>query len=230
MPWIVGKLCRKGFCGKFALIFAAKYLARHDAVTATIIGCGVQGRAQSMALVLVRQLKTVFAYDAVESQSERFAREVSAELGISITPVVDLHSAVRESEICITCTTSQKPLLSRQDVSPGTFIAAVGADNPQKQELDPELMGAATIVVDVLDQCAVMGDLHHALAAGMLTREDVYAELGEIVAGRKPGRTSQDQITIFDSTGMALQDVAATALVYQKAKECGAGAWFNLAA
>jgi ornithine cyclodeaminase/alanine dehydrogenase-like protein (mu-crystallin family) len=75
-----------------------------------------------------------------------------------------------------------------------------------------------------------MGDLHHALVAGMLTREDVYAELGEIVAGRKPGRTSQDQITIFDSTGMALQDVAATALVYQKAKEFGAGAWFNLAA
>jgi alanine dehydrogenase len=213
-----------------ATAVAAKYLALRDADTVTIIGCGVQGRAQLAALVLVRRLKTVFAYDVVESQRERFAREMSAELGISIKPVVDLRSAVRESEICITCTTSQKPVLSKQDVSPGTFIAAVGADNPQKQELDPELMGAATIVVDVLDQCAVMGDLHHALAAGMLTREDVYAELGEIVAGRKPGRTSQDQITIFDSTGMALQDVAATALVYQKAQECGAGAWFNLAA
>lgn len=213
-----------------ATAVATKYLARLDANTATIIGCGVQGRVQLAALALVRPLTTVYAYDAIETQSERFASELTTVVGLPIKAVVDLYSAVRESQICITCTTSQKPVLTKRDVSLGTFIAAVGADNPQKQELDPELMGSATIVVDVLDQCAVMGDLHHALVAGVLAREDVYAELGEIVAGRKPGRTSQDQITIFDSTGMALQDVAAAALVYEKAKKCGAGAWFDLAA
>jgi ornithine cyclodeaminase/alanine dehydrogenase len=106
-------------------------------------------------------------------------------------------------------------------IRPGTFIAAVGADNPEKQELEPELMASAKIVVDILDQCASSGDLHHAIRAGAVSRSDVHAELGEVVAGKKPGRTSQKETIIFDSTGMALQDVAAAALVYEKAEQAG---------
>jgi ornithine cyclodeaminase/alanine dehydrogenase-like protein (mu-crystallin family) len=109
------------------------------------------------------------------------------------------------------------------DIAPGTFIAAVGADNRGKQEIDPTLVGSATLVVDVLEQCAEIGELQHALAAGLMTRERVHAELGEIVAGRRPGRTRRDEITIFDSSGTALQDVAAAIVVYEKARATGRG-------
>jgi len=102
-------------------------------------------------------------------------------------------------------------------VRPGTFVAAVGADSEDKQEIEPELFAAATIVPDSLDQAAVLGDLHWALAADVMSRADVHAELPEIVAGRRPGRTSPGEITLFDSTGTALQDVAAAAVVYEKA-------------
>jgi alanine dehydrogenase len=101
------------------------------------------------------------------------------------------------------------------------FVAAVGADNEHKQELQPELLAQSKLVTDLTDQCAVMGDLHHALEAGVLRRAQVHAELGEIVAGKKPGRTSKDEITIFDSTGMALQDVAAAIGVYEAAVAAG---------
>jgi ornithine cyclodeaminase/alanine dehydrogenase-like protein (mu-crystallin family) len=121
-------------------------------------------------------------------------------------------------------------LLGYDDVAPGTFIAAVGADNPQKQELHPSLMARSKIVCDMLEQCAVMGDLHHALDAGVMTRANVHAELGEVVAGIKPGRESPEEITIFDSTGMALQDVAAAAVLYEKAQQQGAGVRLDFAA
>ena len=111
----------------------------------------------------------------------------------------------------------------RGDVRPGTFIAAVGADNQGKQELEPALVAGATLVVDVLEQCAEIGELQHVLAAGLLTREQVHAELADVVAGRKPGRTRGDEITIFDSSGTALQDVAAAIAVYEKACALGRG-------
>jgi ornithine cyclodeaminase/alanine dehydrogenase-like protein (mu-crystallin family) len=114
-------------------------------------------------------------------------------------------------------------------VRPGAFIAAVGADNAEKQELDPQLFVANKIVVDILEQCATIGDLHHALEKGLLAKSDVHAELGEIVAGKKAGRTAKDEITIFDSTGMALQDAAAAALVYEKAISSGKGIVIDLA-
>lgn len=101
-------------------------------------------------------------------------------------------------------------------------MAAVGADNPEKQEIEPELLAQSAVVADVLDQCATMGDLHHALAAGLMRRDDVRAELADIVSGR-PGRRSDDEIVVFDSTGTALQDVAAAALVYDRARATGAG-------
>jgi ornithine cyclodeaminase/alanine dehydrogenase-like protein (mu-crystallin family) len=109
---------------------------------------------------------------------------------------------------------------------PGTFVAAVGADNETKQELDPQLLASNKVVADILDQCAQIGDLHHAIVQGVMTPGDVHAELGEVVAGRKPGRTCEKEITIFDSTGTAPQDVAAAAVVYERATESGHGARF----
>jgi alanine dehydrogenase len=213
-----------------ATAVAAKFLARQDSRTVTICGCGNQGRIQLKALSRVRPLETAFAYDRDGEQALRFSQDLISDLRMSVVPVSNLSAAVRQSDICVTCTTSRQPLLGSDDVSPGTFIAAVGADNPQKQELHPSLMAASKVVCDILEQCAVMGDLHHALESGVVTRANVYAELGEVVAGTKPGRESQEEITIFDSTGMALQDVAAAAFLYEKAQRDGSGVRLNFAA
>jgi len=213
-----------------ATAVAAKYLAREDSRTVTICGCGNQGRVQAIAISRIYKLKTLFVYDKSAEQAGSLAQQLTKDLGIPVTPVSDLPAAVRQSDICVTCTTSHKPLLGPEDVLPGTFVAAVGADNPGKQELDPALMAKSKIVADILEQCAVMGDLHHAIAAGVVTRADVHGELGEIVAGKKPGRESNQEITIFDSTGMALQDVATAAFLYEKAQRQGSGVRLNFAA
>ena len=213
-----------------ATAVAAKYLARKDSRVATVCGCGNQGRIQLRALARVLPLEKAYAYDLAEARASQFARELSAELGVLVTAVTDLSSAVRQSDVCITCTPSRRYFLQRQDVKPGVFIAAVGADNPDKQELEPALMANSKIVVDILDQCATIGDLHHALRAGLVTAAAVHAELGEIVAGKKSGRTSEDEIIVFDSTGMALQDVAAAAIVYERAVQAGGGMALDFAA
>jgi ornithine cyclodeaminase/alanine dehydrogenase-like protein (mu-crystallin family) len=139
------------------------------------------------------------------------------ELGIEVIAATNLATAARESDICVTCTPSRQAILGAGDVNAGAFVAGVGADNPDKQELDPALLARSAVVVDILDQAVTSGDLHHAIAAGVMTRDDVRAELGEVIAGRKPGRLRDDEIVIFDSTGTALQDVAAAAAVYEKA-------------
>jgi alanine dehydrogenase len=212
-----------------ATAVAAKYLARPDSTVATICGCGVQGRVQLKSLARVLRLEKVYAYDQVEAFSTKFADEMTAELKLDVIPVMDLPRALGESDVCVTCTSSRRPLLMREHVRTGTFVAAVGADNPLKQELDAKLLASNKLVVDVLDQCATIGELHHAIAAGVMGKSEVYAELGAIVAGRTPGRTSTEEIVIFDSTGTALQDVAAASIVYERALGSGKGTWLNLA-
>jgi alanine dehydrogenase len=200
-----------------ATAVAARYLARADAAVATVCGCGVQGRTQLAAVAAVRTLTRVYAVDRDRENAARFAREMSNELGVEVIPSTDLNAAARESDICVTCTPSRKAILRAADVRAGTFVAGVGADNPDKQELDPVLLARSAVVVDILDQAVTSGDLHHAIAAGVMTRDQVRAELGEVVAGRKRGRLHDDEIIVFDSTGTALQDVAAAAAVYEKA-------------
>lgn len=213
-----------------ATAVAAKYLARPDSEVATICGCGSQGRVQLRALMQVLPLRKVYAYDSNPDQARKFAQELGAELRIEIEAVSDLASAAARSDVCVTCTTSRQPLLALPHIRPGTFIAAVGADNPEKQELAPALMAASKVVADMVEQCATIGDLHHAIAAGVMNQAEVHAELGEVVAGKKSGRTSPEEVAIFDSTGMALQDVAAAALVYEKAVAAECGLTLDLAA
>lgn len=200
-----------------ATAVAAKYLAPVDANTATICGCGNQGRITLKALMKVRPIEKVYAFDVDRSKAEKFADELADELKISVEVVDDLKEAVRKSKICVTCSPSKQPFLKPEYVMPGTFIAAVGADSEEKQELEPELLSANKLVTDLTEQCSNIGELHHALKKGLMTIADVHAELGEIISGKKPGRTSDDEIIIFDSTGTALQDVAAAAIVYEKA-------------
>jgi alanine dehydrogenase len=206
-----------------ATAVAARYLARRKARSATIVGCGVQGEFQLAAIATVLPLQHVWVVDTDLARAESFAARARASLGIRVEAVVDLRAALRASDVCVTCTPSRKAFVSRDDVAAGTFIAAVGADNRGKQELEPALVAASTLVVDVLEQCAEIGELQHVLAAGLMTREAVHAELGDVVAGRRPGRTSDEEITIFDSSGTALQDVAAAVVVYEKALSSGRG-------
>lgn len=212
-----------------ATAIAAKYLARPDSKTATICGCGNQGRISLRALTKVLPIESAWVYDPDLAQAQRFASELAEELRIDIEIVSDLEAAVRQSDICITCTTSKQTFLKGDFVASGTFIAAVGADSAEKQELEPALLSRNKIVVDILEQCASIGELHHALDAGLMTKEDVHAELGEVITGAKPGRTSSDEIIIFDSTGMALQDVITAAAVYEKAFKEGTGTLMNFA-
>ncbi len=212
-----------------ATAVAAKHLARPDSTVATICGCGNQGRIQIRALTKVCHLQRAYAFDQNERQAQRFAEDLSTELHIEVNAVRDLATAVGQSDICVTCTPSREYFLNREDVAPGTFIAAVGADSPEKQELDPTLLASNKIVVDLLGQCATIGELHHALEKGLVTTADVHAELAEVVAGAKPGRTSAEEIIIFDSTGTALQDAAAAVVVYEKAVSTGRGVTMNFA-
>jgi alanine dehydrogenase len=204
-----------------ATAVAVRYLARKDSKVVTICGCGAQGSVQLQAIAQVLKLERAFAYDIEDERASHFAREWSNKLGFPVQLTKDLTHATRQSDVCVTCTSSRQPFLRREHIRPGTFIAAVGADNPEKQELAPELMVGNKVVVDVLDQCAESGDLHHALRAGVVRRSDVHAELGKVVAGTKPGRALNDEIIVFDSTGMALQDVAVAAIVYEKAAQAG---------
>jgi ornithine cyclodeaminase/alanine dehydrogenase-like protein (mu-crystallin family) len=206
-----------------ATAVAARYLARPRAAIAALAGCGEQGRVQLRALAKVLPLERARVWDVDRSRSERLCEDLASELGIEIEAIDDFGAAAMNADVCVTCTPSRDFILGRDDVRPGTFVAGVGADHPHKRELHPALLAASTFVVDVLEQCAVLGDLHHALEAGALTRQGVHAELGAVVAGRAPGRTSEEEITVFDSTGMALQDVAAAAVVYERALEVGVG-------
>lgn len=200
-----------------ATAVAARYLARDESKTLTICGCGNQGAVSVTALGKLFSLGTVFVYDIDPDRSRSFAQEMKRETGLRIVSTESLPDAITQSDIVVTCTPSKHAFVRAQWIRPGTFIAAVGADNEDKQELEPELLARNQTVVDVIDQAATIGELHHAIDSELMTRDAVYAELGQVVAGRKAGRASADEIIIFDSTGMALQDVIVAAEVYEKA-------------
>jgi len=209
---------------------AAKYLARPGSSVATICGCGQQAAAQLRALRAVLPLRKIYAFDLDQTAAQNFAVNLSHQSEIEIEPVRDLGPALQKSQVCITCTTASTFFVRKDEVVPGTFIAAVGADDTHKQEIDPALMASAKVVADSLEQSCAIGDTHHAIAQGLMRKEDVYAELSEIVARRKPGRTSEDEIIVFDSTGVAIEDAVAAVAVYKRAGASGVGQGFDFAA
>jgi len=209
---------------------AAKYLARKDSSIAMICGCGQQGRAQLRAVLLLLPLTKVYVFDVNEHAAINFRNDLSPELKIDIELVHDLPGAIQKSDVCITCTTANESFVRKEDVRPGTFIAAVGADDEHKQEIDPALIASAKVVADSLEQSCAIGDVHHAIAEGLMREEDVYAELCEIVAGKKIGRVADDEIIIFDSTGVAIEDAVAAAAVYERALLRNIGTGFDFAA
>lgn len=211
-----------------ATAVAAKYLARSDSKSILICGCGNQGAISLRAIAHLFPLERAFVYDLDHLRARNFASELAKELQIEVLAVQEIDGAPSQSDICVTCTPAREFFVKHEMVRAGTFIAAVGADSEDKQELEPLLFKENKVVVDMLTQCAAIGELHHAIAANLVTEQDVYAELGEVVAG-KAGRASAEEIIIFDSTGMALQDVVSAAAVYEKAITLGRGIAVSLA-
>jgi ornithine cyclodeaminase/alanine dehydrogenase-like protein (mu-crystallin family) len=198
---------------------AAKYLARKNSRTMMIYGCGPQASAQLDAIRCVLPIEQVQVFDIDPERARAFAERHVATAALSGRGAAE--GSGTHMDVIVTCTTSKKAFLC--DIDRGTFVAAVGADNPEKSEIDPDAMRKSLVVADVLDQCERIGDLRVAIAAGVMSRDDVHAELGAIVAGRARGRESDDEIIIFDSTGAGFQDAAAASIAYERAVERGVG-------
>ena len=201
-----------------ATAVAARYLAREDAGALAVIGCGIQGLQHVRALGLVRTIRSVMLYDVDERAARALADLVVAEFGLPVRVSPSIGDALGAADLIVTCTTSTVFLLHAADVARGAFVAGVGVDAEHKRELSPDLLEQSRVVVDVLEQCAAFGDLHHAIQRGVMTTADVHAELGSIVAGLASGRTSPDETFVFDSTGMALQDAATAVVVLERAR------------
>ena len=214
-----------------ATAVAAGYLARPECATLMVFGCGSQAGAQVQCLSHTLPIRRVQLCDSNPHRAEALAQWIRAELHLEAVELSGDTAMVRarESDVIVTCTSSRRPFLGRAHVQPGTFVAAVGADSPDKQELEPELLAASTLVVDVLEQCAAFGELHHALAAGLMQGDSGPAELAQVVAGTRPGRVDPGEIIVFDSTGTALEDVAAAALCFERALASGRGLTLQLA-
>jgi ornithine cyclodeaminase/alanine dehydrogenase-like protein (mu-crystallin family) len=207
-----------------ATALGAEHLAPPECEAGLVCGCGRQGAAQVEALRAVLAVRRWLFWDALPDRSEALATAFGGET------VTNLEAAARASQIIVTCTSARAPFLTAEWVRTGTFIAAVGADSPDKSEIEPALLGRAKLVVDSLEQCARIGDLRHGLAAGALRREDVHAPLHAIVCGVAPGRETAEEIILFDSTGLAVQDAAAAAAIFERAQAGGAGLAVKLAA
>jgi alanine dehydrogenase len=206
---------------------AAQYGARGGSTRAAIIGCGAQARYQLEALRSVFALRIVRVFDVDSARAEEFAA-VHSQSDCAVTPAATIRAAVAEADICVTCTTSKLPVLTEDLNLKGCFVAAIGADNPDKHEIAPGLMGRARILVDDLEACASGGDLNHALRSGAASKDHVHADLAELASGRKQGRLTADELVIFDSSGSGVQDVAAAWAAYQEADRLGVGLRFDL--
>jgi ornithine cyclodeaminase/alanine dehydrogenase-like protein (mu-crystallin family) len=210
-----------------ATAVAARYLARPESRTVTIFGCGVQGRVQLTAIRHERDIHQIFLVDKDTQAAEAFAGELAGQ-GIDVDVPINPKKAALASDVIVTCTSAHAPFLAADDVRPGTFVAAIGADNPEKSEIEPALMKKARVVTDLTEQASYMGDLHHAISAGAMQVGDVWGELGELVAGTKSGRGSPNEITLFDGSGLGIQDVAASVRAFTLASKRKAGSSLRL--
>ena len=202
---------------------AAKYLTRKDSRIVAMLGAGVQARTQLLALNEVLRIEEVRVNDLLAKKAEQYAGEMGEKLGVDVKATKEMRGAVEGADIVVTATPARKPILMNNWISEGMHINAIGADAPGKQELDPKILLRAKVVVDDVEQAIHGGEVNVPLSKGIISRGDIYADLGEIVTKKKAGRTSRDEITVFDSTGLAVQDIAAGWIVYKKARKAGKG-------
>jgi ornithine cyclodeaminase/alanine dehydrogenase len=208
---------------------ATRILARPDASTAGIIGAGVQAKTQLEAVAAVRPIREARVFDVIPEAADSYAAEMSEKLGIRVTRADTAEAAVRDMDVVCAASTSKTPVVLGAWLKPGAHINGVGSHSVDARELDTEAIVRSKVVVDTTDAAlAEAGDLITPIQEGAITADHIHAELGDIITGTKPGRTSDQEITLFKSQGIAIQDVATAQLVYQKAKERGIGTEVNL--
>jgi ornithine cyclodeaminase/alanine dehydrogenase len=208
---------------------ATRILARPDASTAGIIGAGVQAKTQLEAVAAVRPIREARVFDVIPEAADRYAAEMSEKLGIRVTRADTAEAAVRDMDVVCAASTSKTPVVLGAWLNPGAHINGVGSHSVDARELDTEAIVRSKVVVDTTDAAlAEAGDLITPIQEGAITADHIHAELGDMITGKKPGRTSDQEITLFKSQGIAIQDVATAQLVYQKAKERGIGTEVNL--
>lgn len=204
-----------------------KYLARKDSETLGLVGAGVQALNQFMAIKEVMEIKEVKVSCRTCATRENFAKMITENYGINARAVDTIKEAVIDSDVISTTTPAREPVIKREWVSDGTHINAMGADAPGKQELESHLIEKAKIVIDCWDQASHSGEINIPFQEGIIRRSDVHAKIGDIITGIKPGRESDKEITIFDSTGLAVQDVVTAWNIYEKALKEGVGHKIN---
>jgi alanine dehydrogenase len=203
---------------------ATDLLARQEARTVAVFGAGAQGRTQLEAVCAVRPIREVWIYDVAPERAAAYAEEMGGRLSLPVRVAGTPAEAVREADVICTATTSSSPVFVDADVRPGTHINAVGAYTPQMQEVPTETVLRARVVIDHREaSLAEAGDLLIPMRQGRMGEEHIHAELGEIVAGLKPGRVSPEEVTLFKSVGVAVQDVAAAGAVLEAARRMGLG-------
>lgn len=206
---------------------AARWLARRDAKRAAIVGAGEQARLQLNALMLVRDIEEVAVWSRDVAQAERYAADVSREHGVRCTVAGSVHDALATADVAVTATPSREPLVHATDLHAGLHVTAMGSDADYKTELAPSVFAAARYVCDRLSQTRVLGELSHAIRAGAVAADADFAELGEVIAKRREGRTHANDITICDLTGTGAQDTAIAVLALQRARAANAGTIFD---
>lgn len=203
---------------------ATRYLARQDAQTALIFGPGVQGRDQLAAVCAVRPIQQAWVVGRRPESAAAFAREMSQRLGLAVEATQDVQAAVQAADVIVAATSANDPLFDGRWLRPGVHINGVGSHTPTAREVDTVTVQRAKVVTDQTSAClAEAGDLIIPIQAGAFTEAQIHAQLGEIVAGLRPGRTDDGQITFFKSVGLAIQDVAVAAAIYRKAVATGKG-------
>ncbi len=201
----------------------AKYLSKKSSNVVGIIGTGRQGKIQLRFLPQVRPIKKAYAYSLVPHETEKFSREMSDELGVEVSPVGAAEEAVKDVDILVTATPSTTPIVRAEWLSLGTHVNIVGADDPPKIELEGSALKRADKLVIAADDCYGAGQMRIPIEQGIIRKEDVYGTIGEIIAGIKSGRENDQEITIFHSPGVTLQDAAAGYKAYLRARELGLG-------
>lgn len=197
---------------------ATDILAKKEAHVFGMVGAGAQAQAQLEAIVKVRDIEYMKVFDRVISRAKEFTSQMSQIFGsIHIEVATTVADAVKGSDIVTTITPTKAPIVMDAWVEEGVHINAIGADAPGKQELDPRILKRAKVVVDDLEQASHGGEINVPIKNGIIKIGEIYAEIGDLITGKKPGRTSNKDITIFDSTGLAIQDAASAAAVYKKA-------------
>jgi ornithine cyclodeaminase len=205
---------------------ASDLLARPDARVAAIFGAGVQGRTQLEAVCTVRPIQTVWIYDTNRARVDSFIVDLAGKSPIpaDLRQAESSSQAIQQADVICTATTSTAPVFNDTDLKPGVHINGVGSYTPEMQEIPAGTVQRARVIIDSQTaSLAEAGDLIKPIQQGLLTREHIYAELGEIVLGRKAGRTSPEQVTFFKSVGVAVQDAAAASLALENAVKMGLG-------